>query len=909
MGDYSFTLGSLSAGSNYNLSIAAAPKFSITGKTLVGLFTASDKVYDGNTDASVTSRSLTGVEGSDDVRLDGGTAAFSDKNTGTGKTVTLTGATLTGAKSGNYVLSGVNTTTATITAKGLTVTGAVAQNKTYDGNTSAQITGATLVGKVGSELVELAGHTTGTFSQANVGTDIAVSTSMSLTGTDKDNYSLAQPSGLKADITGKTLTVINAVVASKVYDGNTNATISGATLSGVLAGDEGDVSLANQSSGTFASSNVGAHSVNTAPMTLTGTKAPNYTLAQPVLSGTITVATVTVTAQADSKVYDGGESSSVSPLVSGVIAPDAVATEPVQVFDTKGVGSGKTLTASGLVINDGNSGNNYTINYVANTTGVITAKSILITADAGQSKIYGSADPAFTYTSSPALISGDNFSGSISRAAGEDVGDYSFTLGTLTAGANYSLSVAETPKYKIEPRSITIIANTGQTKEYGSSDPFSFTYTVTGTLAFADQFDGALSRVSGEIVGSYAIIQGGLTIVDDSSNNKYSNYTVVYVSNDFVITQKPASVTPEIASKTYGETDPLLTGTLSGFLPVDNVTATYSRTVGESVGPYTISAILSPADVLSNYVITYNTATFTINHRPIEVVVQDPSSLTRTFKVGLTFSEPVTGVDASNIQVENGNLDQISGSGANYELYISVNQTGDIVIRLGTGIRDLATGTNNFAGLVLTYSFSNDGSPKLSNWSPTGIGAVTDNHPEFVMTFDKELKIGTNGSLRVYLAGTSTEILNIPITASMIQNRTVVATYQTEFGLDKNTDYYVLLDAGIVTDLSGNSFGGLSNSNTWTFRTGNDFKTSSSDILTAINFKIYPNPFIDRLYIENAKYLSRIVISMNGQIIKEVRKPSEEIQLNELKAGIYLLSLFNLNGEVISTVKVIKVLY
>ena len=44
------------------------------------------------------------------------------------------------------------------------------------------------------------------------------------------------------------------------------------------------------------------------------------------------------------------------------------------------------------------------------------------------------------------------------------------------------------------------------------------------------------------------------------------------------------------------------------------MTATYSRTAGETVAgsPYTISAMLSPAGVLSNYNITYNTASFTI---------------------------------------------------------------------------------------------------------------------------------------------------------------------------------------------------------------------------------------------------------------------------------------------------------
>ncbi len=95
------------------------------------------------------------------------------------------------------------------------------------------------------------------------------------------------------------------------------------------------------------------------------------------------------------------------------------------------------------------------------------------------------------------------------------------------------------------------------------------------------------------------------------------NYTITYNTAASPSHQKPASVTPNAASKTYGDGDPALTGTLSGFLAADGVTATYSRTAGETVagGPYTISATLSPAGVLGNYTITYNTASFTITTR------------------------------------------------------------------------------------------------------------------------------------------------------------------------------------------------------------------------------------------------------------------------------------------------------
>jgi hypothetical protein len=88
----------------------------VAAKPLTGSFTAANKLYDGTAAATVTGRFLTGVVGSDAVSLSGGTAAFADAAVGAGKTVTLTGATLSGAQAANYTLGPVATTTADITA-------------------------------------------------------------------------------------------------------------------------------------------------------------------------------------------------------------------------------------------------------------------------------------------------------------------------------------------------------------------------------------------------------------------------------------------------------------------------------------------------------------------------------------------------------------------------------------------------------------------------------------------------------------------------------------------------------------------------------------------------------------------------------------------------------------------------
>jgi len=108
----------LSGAGSADVNLAAAVGM-VEAKPLTGLFAAADKVYDGTTAATVTGRSLTGIVGSDDVSLSGGTAAFADAAIGTDKMVTLTGANIAGAQAGNYTLVTVSTTTADIRAPGI----------------------------------------------------------------------------------------------------------------------------------------------------------------------------------------------------------------------------------------------------------------------------------------------------------------------------------------------------------------------------------------------------------------------------------------------------------------------------------------------------------------------------------------------------------------------------------------------------------------------------------------------------------------------------------------------------------------------------------------------------------------------------------------------------------------------
>ena len=72
----------------------------------------------------------------------------------------------------------------------------------------------------------------------------------------------------------------------------------------------------------------------------------------------------------------------------------------------------------------------------------INPKPITITANVGQSKPLGSANPILTFTSDEALYSADVFTGSLAREVGESIGIYEIYIGSLSAGSNYQLSLS-----------------------------------------------------------------------------------------------------------------------------------------------------------------------------------------------------------------------------------------------------------------------------------------------------------------------------------------------------------------------------------------------------------------------------------------------------------------------------------
>src|SRR5207247_1683899 len=149
-------------------------------------------------------------------------------------------------------------------------------------------------------------------------------------------------------------------------------------------------------------------------------------------------------------------------------------------------------------------------------------------------------------------------------------------------------------------------------KTYGDGD---FTVSATAssglTVSVSSQTT-ATCTVSGTTVH---IVAAGTCTIRASQDGDLNYNAAPNVDQSFTINKKNATWT------TDGDADPspLTTGSGSGLLVTDGVTATYSRVAGENASPptYHITATLSAsaAGALNNYTITNSGAEFTINKK------------------------------------------------------------------------------------------------------------------------------------------------------------------------------------------------------------------------------------------------------------------------------------------------------
>ncbi len=403
--------------------------------TIAGI-TANNKTYDGNATATVdASGTLSGIIGADIVTPDftSATFAFSDKNVGTGKTVTVTGIALTGADAGNYTLSNTTaTTTANITPASLTVSATAGSSKVYDGIDSADQVILT-TDAVSSDSVTASGVSY-YLNTKNVGSGLTVEVKgITISGPDAANYTLGNTTATTtADIKPLAITG-NITAGNKVYDGTTSATILTSPLTGVISPD---VVTYGGGTATFSDKNVGnGKTVTATGLSLSGADAGNYTVNDTATTtADITPATtpITVTATASGKVYDGTTTATATLTPTGALGSDIVTASGTANFSDKNVGDEKTVNITGITLGGDDAGNYTLSNATATATASITALPITVTATT-DTKVY---DGTATSSVAPTITTGALASG--------DTATWTQTFDNATVGTEKTLTPAGT---------------------------------------------------------------------------------------------------------------------------------------------------------------------------------------------------------------------------------------------------------------------------------------------------------------------------------------------------------------------------------------------------------------------------------------------------------------------------------
>jgi len=354
----------------------------------------------------------------------------------------------------------------------------------------------------------------------------------------------------------------------------------------------------------------------------------------------------------------------------------------------------------------------------------VIPKPITIKADP-KVKTYGDMDPVLTYRITlGSLEAGDSLSGTLQRSAGESVGSYAITLGTLF-NPNYDITF-EGSELNITKAPLTAIVNDA-TKIYGDQNP-----------TFSAVFSGFKSGDDSSVVTAIFQTQANDTSPVGSYDINISTFTSTnYELNSTIpgtlsIIPRDITVKADPKTKVYGDADPALTYqvTAGSLVANDILSGSLQRALGESVGSYTITqGTLANQNYNITFItnelnITKATLTATINDATREYADPNPpfSAVFSGFKNGEDSSVlSVTYTTDANLSSPAGDYPiQISGFLAdNYELGSVTNGTltvtkAPLLIAGNTYQKFLGDNDPTFSATFLGLK-NNDPSSKLGN--------------------------------------------------------------------------------------------------------------------------------------------------------------------------------------------------
>ena len=447
-----------------------------------------------------------------------------------------------------------------------------------------------------------------------------------------DNHNDSTEVQFTVTIAKKAIVVSGITAEDKTYDGNTSVVLNydGVKFDGLLEKD----SLSVSAEGTFENKNAGEKKVLLSSLTLDGASVKNYELAkagqQAETTATIHAKEITATITPNGGIYEG----TITPatvVLNGLVGED----NPEIALNYAGTANDGT-EADGTVPTHAGT---YTV------TAFITDSNYHLKAEGASAQfVVAKADPAL----------------SVSAVADKNYGEEAFKLETSSKGdgqksyassddkvvtvdenglvtivgagkATLTVSLSESANYTAGQKEMTITVN----KTDHSLAVEEIAYEVTyGDPAFKIASDAGDKEtdikftsndedvVSVSADGTVTIGNVGtakITISMDESQNHLAVAKEVTVT----VAPKEVSVTPDDASKVYGDKDGEFTYHADGLVRKDTLSGiTLARAEGEDVGIYDITAS-EEKDANPNYSVKFNKGTFIIAQKEIGLTWAD----------------------------------------------------------------------------------------------------------------------------------------------------------------------------------------------------------------------------------------------------------------------------------------------
>jgi hypothetical protein len=287
------------------------------------------------------------------------------------------------------------------------------------------------------------------------------------------------------------------------------------------------------------------------------------------------------------------------------------------IVDMGTVSTTYTMSVDDIVVSPLVVGDNYSLN--ENTTLTVPAPGLV----GNDTEVYGTI-------LAPVVVSGPT-NGTLEL---NPDGGFSYSPATNFAGADGFVYQANDGQTNLGTALVSITVNPAlivtadhQYRSYGAANP-PLTGSIVG-LRNGDNITANFSTVAdtNSPVGAYPI-----TITLSDPDHKLANYAVT--TNNGTLTVNPAvlTVTAENLSKLYGEANPGLTATITGFVNGDTLASAVTgaplisttATTASDTGSYPITAGLGALSAV-NYSFSFVNGTLTVNAAALTVTANDAS--------------------------------------------------------------------------------------------------------------------------------------------------------------------------------------------------------------------------------------------------------------------------------------------